>query len=59
MNIYAKDVELKIISSCNQDKIYKQFEEWKSSVRYSDAVILDLRVTEIDDNYTLWIFYRE
>ena len=53
----AKGMKVKILSSGEKQVMESQFEDFISS--YSYCHILDIKVTECDDSYTMWIFYEE
>lgn len=53
----AKGMQVKILSSGEKQVMESQFEDFISSYPYCH--ILDIKVTECDDQYTMWIFYEE
>lgn len=56
-NRYARGMKVKILSSSGKEAMESRFEVFISS--YPNSHILDIKVTECDDQYTMWIFYEE
>ena len=56
-NRYAKGIQVKILASGEKEVMENRFEDFVNSHSYCQ--ILDIKVTECDDQYTMWIFYEE
>ena len=56
-NRYARGMKVEILSSGGKEAMENKFEDFISS--YSYCHILDIKVTECDAQYTMWIFYEE
>lgn len=56
-NRYAKDMKVEILSAGGKEVMESRFEDFISS--YPNSHILDIKVTECDAQYTMWIFYEE
>lgn len=56
-NRYAEGMKVEILVSGEKGVMENQFEDFVNSNSYCH--ILDIKVTECDDQYTMWIFYEE
>ena len=56
-NRRAKGMKVEILSSGGKEAMENKFEDFISA--YSNCHILDIKVSECEDSYTMWIFYEE
>lgn len=52
-----KDIKLEIISGTSKFTVKEEFDSFIGN--HDGCFIMDIKVTECDDSYTMWIFYKE
>ena len=56
-NKYASGIKVEILSSGQKETLESSFEVFVGS--HPNCYILDIKVTECEGQYTMWIFYEE
>ena len=56
-NRYARGMKVEILSSGGKEAMESRFEDFVGS--RPNCHILDIKVTECEDSYTMWIFHEE